>query len=149
MHGLAYQPTSITTPCPSHPFHTHPNRSAAWPPGPWAVLLAPTRELALQLAGTLAPFLSLLGPQAGPAGPTLLPHCALCTVGGQRVGDDLHILASRGVDVLVATPGRLGDLVRRGAVRLNRWAGGSLVEPCACLWRGALRVPFRPAIVGD
>lgn len=71
---------------------------------PRGLILAPTRELALQIERALEPF--ALGLRLGTA------------VGGMplaRQSDKLQ----RGVDLLVATPGRLADLVEQGAAVLD------------------------------
>jgi superfamily II DNA/RNA helicase len=73
---------------------------------PTALILAPTRELAEQITRELAP---------------------LAKVGSQRVGavygGSSEVLQrrmlDRGVDVLVACPGRLGDLLRQRALTLD------------------------------
>ena len=71
-----------------------------------ALVLAPTRELVNQIADSLRPFLRGT------------PVRVAKVVGGQSIGKQAATL-SRGVDILVATPGRLIDLVERGAVRLG------------------------------
>ena len=72
-----------------------------------ALILAPTRELAQQIELNLRAL-------AGGAGALRI---ALVT-GGRGIGGQIKALA-RGADVLVATPGRLLDLLDRGAVRLG------------------------------
>ena len=72
-----------------------------------ALILAPTRELARQIE------LSLAGWTAG-AGALRM---GLVT-GGRGIGGQARML-ERGVDVLVATPGRLLDLIDRRDVRLG------------------------------
>jgi superfamily II DNA/RNA helicase len=75
------------------------------PKSPRALVLVPTRELARQVADVLAPL-------AAPAGHRL----AVCYGG---TGMDTQIKAlRRGVDVIVATPGRLIDLLQRGEISL-------------------------------
>jgi ATP-dependent RNA helicase RhlE len=74
--------------------------------GPRLVVLAPTRELAIQIAG-----------DAG----SLTRHTRLRTLaayGGDPLRRQVDALR-KGVDVLIATPGRLLDLANRGAVRFN------------------------------
>ncbi len=71
-----------------------------------ALVLAPTRELVNQIAE------SLRGLTAG----TKLRVTTV--VGGQSIGRQIMLL-SRGTDILVATPGRLIDLMERGAVDLG------------------------------
>lgn len=73
---------------------------------PRALILLPTRELAGQVAETVLPLARARG-------------LRVATVyGGTNIGRDLTALR-RGVDVLVATPGRLADLVERRAADLS------------------------------
>src|SRR5207237_5740223 len=72
---------------------------------PQAVVLAPTRELAVQVADQVA----RIGHHRGI---TLLP-----IYGGQPIDRQLRVLR-RGVHAIVATPGRLIDHMRRGTVDL-------------------------------
>ena len=76
-------------------------------PQPQALVLAPTRELCLQIAADLQDYSKYL------RGIAILP-----VYGGSSIGSQIGAL-KRGVHVVVATPGRLIDLVERGAVRLN------------------------------
>src|SRR5947209_10369141 len=80
---------------------------ARTPNAPRALVLVPTRELALQVAGVLTPLAQALGQRVA------------TVVGGAPYGRQIDAL-SRGLDVLVATPGRLVDLIERGACRLDR-----------------------------
>jgi superfamily II DNA/RNA helicase len=73
----------------------------ARPHRPRALVLVPTRELAMQVADALAP----LGKAVGVFIKTAL--------GGVPYDRQIQSLR-RGVEVIVATPGRLGDLVERG-----------------------------------
>ncbi|MGW0600538.1 DEAD/DEAH box helicase [Streptomyces sp. NPDC002776] len=73
---------------------------------PRAVILTPTRELAMQVADALQPY----GDQLG------LKMKVVC--GGTSMGNQIYAL-ERGVDVLVATPGRLRDIISRGACSLQ------------------------------
>lgn len=72
-----------------------------------ALILAPTRELANQIADSLRPLT---------AGSKLRVSTV---VGGQSIGKQIGFL-SHGTDILVATPGRLIDLMDRGAVNLGQ-----------------------------
>ncbi|MFF1511719.1 DEAD/DEAH box helicase [Streptomyces sp. NPDC058326] len=72
---------------------------------PRAVILTPTRELAMQVADALQPYGDVLG----------LKIKVVC--GGTSMGNQIYAL-ERGVDVLVATPGRLRDIINRGACSL-------------------------------
>lgn len=78
----------------------------ATPPSPRALVLAPTRELALQVWGVSRPLKRLFG-----------LHTHVVT-GGSSSEDQLDRL-HKGVDLLVATPGRLVDLVQSGSVALG------------------------------
>jgi superfamily II DNA/RNA helicase len=75
-------------------------------PGPRALVLVPTRELARQVHDELAPL-------ARPLGLRLL-----AIYGGAPMHAQVQALR-RGADVVVATPGRLTDLLRQGACRLD------------------------------
>ncbi|MFE7842691.1 DEAD/DEAH box helicase, partial [Streptomyces sp. NPDC057474] len=73
---------------------------------PRGIILTPTRELAMQVADALQPYGDVLG----------LKMKVVC--GGTSMGNQIYAL-ERGVDVLVATPGRLRDLINRGACSLE------------------------------
>ncbi|MFJ4591656.1 MULTISPECIES: DEAD/DEAH box helicase [unclassified Kitasatospora] len=75
------------------------------PKHPRGLILVPTRELAMQVADALEPFGSVLG----------LKLKVVC--GGTSMSNQIYAL-ERGVDVLVATPGRLRDLLNRGSAKL-------------------------------
>jgi len=74
---------------------------------PRGIVLVPTRELAMQVADVLAPLAKTVGMSV-----TLI-------AGGMAYGPQLRAF-DRGVDVVVATPGRLIDLIEQGAVDLSR-----------------------------
>jgi superfamily II DNA/RNA helicase len=82
-------------------------RSGRTPHSPRALVLVPTRELAQQVCTALTPLAGSLG------------LAVTNVVGGAAYGRQIDAL-TRGVDVLVATPGRLIDLIERGACRLDR-----------------------------
>jgi superfamily II DNA/RNA helicase len=73
---------------------------------PCALVLVPTRELALQVAEVLEPL--------GRA----VDRRVAAVYGGARMDKQIAALRT-GVDVVIATPGRLIDLVDRGAVHLS------------------------------
>ena len=73
---------------------------------PRAVILTPTRELAMQVADALQPYGDVLG----------LKMKVVC--GGTSMANQIYAL-ERGVDILVATPGRLRDIINRGACSLE------------------------------
>ncbi len=76
------------------------------PKGTRALILAPTRELVNQIAKSLVSFLRKT------------PLRVTSVVGGVSINGQIKRL-SRGTDILVATPGRLLDLVDRNAVDLK------------------------------
>lgn len=81
----------------------------AEPRQPLALVLVPTRELAQQVTDALTPYARCL-------------HLRLTTVvGGMSIGRQASALRN-GVEVVVATPGRLKDLINRGDCRLDRVA---------------------------
>ncbi|MDY3857699.1 MAG: DEAD/DEAH box helicase [Muribaculaceae bacterium] len=74
---------------------------------PQALILAPTRELCLQIASDLADFSKYI--------PDLR---VLPVYGGSSIESQIRALRE-GVQIIVATPGRLIDLINRGVVRLG------------------------------
>ena len=82
------------------------NGKGSRPKYPRVLVLTPTRELAAQVASEL----QVLGDPRGLK--------VDCFYGGVGYGPQLKAL-SRGVDVAVACPGRLGDLLERGSIRLD------------------------------
>lgn len=74
---------------------------------PRALILAPTRELAEQIKRELTPLAKSVGRFVG------------VVYGGVGYGPQKAALR-RGVDVLVATPGRLEDLIEQGSVDLGQ-----------------------------
>lgn len=73
---------------------------------PSALILVPTRELAAQIEDVMAPLATVIGVRV------------TSIYGGVGYGKQLAALR-RGVDVLVACPGRLTDLVQQGSVQLS------------------------------
>jgi ATP-dependent RNA helicase DeaD len=73
---------------------------------PASLVLVPTRELAIQVGEAVQRY----GKE--------LRTSVLTLYGGQPFGPQLHAL-KRGVDVIVATPGRALDHIRRGTLRLQ------------------------------
>lgn len=76
------------------------------PKAPKALILAPTRELAEQIRAELSPLASSVG------------RSVAAIYGGTSYTPQRKVL-NRGLDVLVATPGRLEDLIEQGAVKLS------------------------------
>ncbi|MEU8999349.1 DEAD/DEAH box helicase [Streptomyces caniferus] len=79
----------------------------AEPKQPLALILVPTRELAQQVTEALAPYADALRLRMA------------AVVGGMSIGRQAAALRD-GVEVIVATPGRLYDLIERKACRLGR-----------------------------
>ncbi len=87
--------------------YTSPTAGARAAAGrPRAMVLVPTRELAFQVVDSLTAYADALGLSVRPF------------VGGTPFGKQVDQLR-RGVDVLVATPGRLGDHLRQGTCSLE------------------------------
>ncbi|WP_181387304.1 DEAD/DEAH box helicase [Streptomyces sp. Act143] len=77
----------------------------AEPRRPLALILVPTRELAQQVTDALAPYARSVSLRLA------------TVVGGMSIGRQAGALRT-GAEVVVATPGRLKDLIDRGACRL-------------------------------
>ncbi len=73
---------------------------------PRSLILEPTRELALQVAENFVQYGKYLK----------LTHALI--IGGESMSDQRDVLM-RGVDVLIATPGRLIDMFERGGILLS------------------------------
>ena len=76
--------------------------------GPTVVILSPTRELCLQIADDLEGFSKYL-PETG----------IVAVYGGTNIEPQIRAL-QHGVDIIVATPGRLMDLMNRGVANLSK-----------------------------
>jgi len=81
--------------------------------GPIALVLAPTRELAVQIQAEVATF---CGGNGGSAGCRLRSTCVYGGVPKYTQSKDLQ----RGVEILIATPGRLIDHLEAGKTNLRR-----------------------------
>ena len=73
---------------------------------PLGLVLAPTRELAQQIDEVLKPLARTIG------------HETVVIAGGMPFGRQINALKN-GVSILIATPGRLIDLLNRGELRLD------------------------------
>jgi ATP-dependent RNA helicase RhlE len=87
--------------------HLSNNRQRALPKGCRVLVLSPTRELSAQIVDSFKAY-----------GRYLRPTVALA-IGGVNINPQMRALA-HGVDVLVATPGRLLDLMSHRAIQLDR-----------------------------
>jgi hypothetical protein len=76
------------------------------PRRPHALILTPTRELAMQISDALEPLVHVAG----------LRHKLVA--GGLSYTTQINAL-NKGIDILIATPGRLNDLLDRGAVEMD------------------------------
>ena len=74
-----------------------------------ALILVPTRELALQISETVNHYAQALVPRIK----------AVAVFGGVKINPQMMALRG-GADVLVATPGRLLDLVSHNAIKFNK-----------------------------
>lgn len=76
-------------------------------PGPIGLVLAPTRELAIQIQQVAEEFGSTAGIKN------------ICIYGGASKGPQSQQVR-RGADIYIATPGRLIDFLREGTISLNK-----------------------------
>ncbi|TXT03852.1 hypothetical protein VHUM_04329 [Vanrija humicola] len=92
--------------------------SSRAPTGVSILVLSPTRELAQQIAVAAEGLLG--GPFAGHFG-------VQCVVGGTNVNTDIKNLKTRRADVLVATPGRMIDLLENSDLKARLGGLATLV----------------------
>ncbi len=98
-----------------------------------ALILAPTRELVSQIAENLEIFTKGTAVKVA------------TVVGGASLNRQAERLA-RGADILVATPGRLIDLLDRRALTLEHTGYLVLDEPTTCsTWASSIRCARLPA----
>jgi len=74
--------------------------------GPIGLILAPTRELSLQIVSELKPFLTASG------------ITIKCAYGGQPISDQIAMIKRGGIHILCATAGRLIDLLQSNSGRV-------------------------------
>ena len=82
---------------------------------PQALILAPTRELALQVADSITEYGKHLNVRV------------LAVYGGQAYGPQISSI-KRGVDIVVGTPGRLNDLLERKILDLGHIFGNIYIK---------------------
>ncbi|KAF6204591.1 hypothetical protein GE061_018751 [Apolygus lucorum] len=80
--------------------------------GPYGLIICPSRELAKQTHDIIKHFTSHLEKAGFP-----LIRCVLA-IGGVPIGESLDVI-SRGVHIMVATPGRLMDMLDKKMVKLD------------------------------
>ena len=83
------------------------NREEGGIPAPHAMILAPTRELVHQIDDVIAPLASAYGMKT------------VTVYGGVRYKQQMALL-KQGAQIVVACPGRLEDLLRQGALTLEK-----------------------------
>jgi len=82
--------------------------------GPVGIILAPSRELVRQTYEVVVEFCDEISKTQGyPEIRTQL------VIGGESVRDQLETLQARGIHCVVATPGRLRDILKRKAMKLD------------------------------
>ncbi|MEO9140073.1 MAG: DEAD/DEAH box helicase, partial [Jatrophihabitans sp.] len=88
------------------PLITRLSGATSAPRRPRGLVLVPTRELAMQVTDALSPLASSMN------------LSVRLVAGGLPINKQIQSL-ERGVDILVATPGRLEDLIERRSCRLD------------------------------
>jgi ATP-dependent RNA helicase DeaD len=91
-----------------------------------SLILCPTRELCMQITGDLADYSRYMGKLK-----------ILAVYGGASIDNQIRAL-KKGVHIIVATPGRLIDLIGRGAAKLNHVSSVILDEADEMLNMGFL-----------
>lgn len=86
--------------------HIKDQRSLAAMEGPIAIVMTPTRELAVQIYRECKPFLKALNLRA------------VCVYGGSPIKDQIADL-KRGAEIIVCTPGRMIDLLAANSGRVT------------------------------
>lgn len=82
--------------------------------GPIGIILAPSRELVRQTYDVVEEFCQEISKT--PGYPSLRSQLV---IGGESVKDQVSRLQSEGIHCVVATPGRLRDILKRKAMRLD------------------------------
>ncbi|RHY39042.1 hypothetical protein DYB30_009533, partial [Aphanomyces astaci] len=80
-------------------------------PTSWALILAPTREIALQIQHVLHTLIAAI--------PSLSSSAVVACIGGLDIQDDERRLQQRTTRVVVGTPGRVKALVQRKAIPMT------------------------------
>ncbi|KAG9339314.1 hypothetical protein JZ751_023870 [Albula glossodonta] len=80
--------------------------------GPYGLIICPSRELARQTHSIIEYYCKLLEEEGAPP-----MRCALC-IGGMSVKEQMEVV-KHGVHMMVATPGRLMDLLQKKMVSLD------------------------------
>jgi ATP-dependent RNA helicase DDX46/PRP5 len=78
--------------------HVKDQRPVGGGEGPIAIIMSPTRELAMQISRECKPFLKALNLRVS------------CCVGGQSISEDIASM-KKGAEIVVCTPGRMIDLL--------------------------------------
>jgi ATP-dependent RNA helicase DeaD len=96
-----------------------------------AIIISPTRELCLQIADDMNSFAKYM------PGVHIVP-----VYGGASIETQIHAL-KHGVQVIVATPGRLIDLMNRGVAKLDKVETWCSMRLTRCLTWASLTVSMR------
>ncbi|KAK9498381.1 hypothetical protein O3M35_003027 [Rhynocoris fuscipes] len=80
--------------------------------GPYGLIICPSRELAKQTYDIIQYYVSVVQKHGGPSLRSVL------AIGGIPVAESLEVI-SKGVHIMVATPGRLMDMLDKKMVNLN------------------------------
>jgi ATP-dependent RNA helicase DDX23/PRP28 len=75
--------------------------------GPYALVMAPTRELAQQIEGETNKFCKLLG------------YKCVSIVGGKAI-EEQQLSLQNGAEIVIATPGRLKDCIERSVLVMSQ-----------------------------
>ena len=82
--------------------------------GPIGLVLCPSRELARQTHDIIAEYANVLRKEGG------YPELrSLLAIGGMDMKEEMEAARNRGVHIVVATPGRLKDLLKRRRINLD------------------------------
>jgi len=84
--------------------------------GPIGIILAPSRELARQTFDQVQEFCHVITNDTSKQYPNLR---AQLLIGGESVRDQTQTLLSQGIHCIVATPGRLRDILKRKTMKLD------------------------------
>ncbi|CUV07448.1 unnamed protein product [Cryptosporidium hominis] len=96
--------------------------------GPHSLVLCPSRELALQIKRIIDEFIEFLTGKSNKSDEyssnprnTKYPELRVsCVIGGEDSGKQLAEYKRKGIHMMVATPGRLADLLKRRKVTLQQ-----------------------------
>ncbi|KAH7648306.1 abstrakt SF II helicase Znknuckle C2HC (PA) [Cryptosporidium bovis] len=89
--------------------------------GPHALVLCPSRELAIQTKRITDEFLSYFYNRNDNKNELVFPKLrTACFIGGDNISNQLNSYFKQGLHIVVATPGRLADLLKRRKITLQQ-----------------------------